>query len=154
MHIKDCSKVNKKCLILTAFLFCLSLPLSINVHLSLGNPDYTYYGVVPAKIYSYNLTNTNDRNSAWRLDTGSVGNASLLVIVAAVDGTHVKVYDLTIDKIVSEVDIDSMGKHYVLLANGTKFKVESNNRVFVIPTNEELAIASDTYEFAKKSLKH
>ncbi len=31
---------------------------------------------------------------------------------------------------------------------------ESKIRVFVIPTNEELAIASDTYEFAKKSLNH
>jgi len=101
----------------------------------LASPDYTYYGVVPAKICRYNLTDTNDRNSKWILATGSTGNASLFVIVAAEDNTHVKVYDLTRDKIADDFNINGMKKHYVLLANGTTFKVVSNNPVSVMLLN-------------------
>ena len=100
-----------------------------------GNPDYTYYGVVPSKIYSYNLTDTNNLTSGWRLDIGSVGNSSLLVIVAAEDNTHVTVNDLTLDRIADDFSIDSMEKHYVLFANGTMFKVVSDKQVSVMLLN-------------------
>ncbi len=139
---------------LRIILLCLIATISVSyyqlfVHINLtsGNPDFTYYGVVPSKIYSYNLTDTMDLNSGWRLDTGSVGNASLLVIVAAKDGTHVKVRDLTLGKIVDEFDINSMEKHYVLLANGTIFKVVSNNQVSVMLLNYHSIPAATALEF-------
>ncbi len=133
MHCGKRSKIFLLCLIATNPMFYS--PLLVRVHLSQGNPDFTYYGVVPSRIYSYNLTDTSDRNSVWRLDTGSVGNSSLLVIVAAEDSTHVKVNDLTLDKIADEFSIDSMEKHYVLFANGTMFKVVSDKQVSVLLLN-------------------
>jgi hypothetical protein len=134
VHIRKYLKI-KLCLIITVFLICFSFSSFVYVCPSLGNPDYTYYGVVPAKIYNYNLTDTNNRDSGWRLNTGSVGNSSLLVIAASEDSTHVKVYDLTLDKLASEFNINNMEKHYVLLANDTTFKVVSNNQVSVMLLN-------------------
>jgi hypothetical protein len=120
---------------MTILIIFLIYPFYLHVFPSLGNPNYTYYGVVPSKIYRFNLTDTNDRNSVWRLDTGSVGNTSLIAISAAEDDTNVMVYDLTLDRLVSEVTINSMKKHFVLLANGTVFKVVSDKQVSVLLLN-------------------
>jgi hypothetical protein len=96
------------------------------------NPDYTYYGVVPSRIYSYNLTDSGNLTSGWRLDVGSVGNASLLVISATEDGTHVDVTDMSDGSLLSTGDLDELEKQYVLLANGTMFRVVSNKQVSVM----------------------
>lgn len=122
-------------LVVTILTIFLIYPFYLHVFPSLGNPDYTYYGVVPSKIYRFNLTDTNDRNSVWRLDTGSVGNTSLIAISVAEDDTNVMVYDLTLDRLVSEVTINSMKKHFVLLSNGTVFKVVSDKQVSVLLLN-------------------
>ncbi|MEM2128981.1 MAG: hypothetical protein QXZ70_00125 [Candidatus Bathyarchaeia archaeon] len=129
-------KFSEKILIcFIATLLTLSLSLTVKVPLSSGEPDYTYYGVVPARIYSYNLTDSGNRTSGWRLDTGSIGEASLVVIVAAEDGTHVRVYDLTLGRLAAEFDLNSMEKQYALFANGTMFKVVSNKHVSVMLLN-------------------
>ena len=94
--------------------------------------EYTYYGVVPAKIYMYNLTDANDINSGWRLDTGSVLTSSLVAIAAFQDNTNVKLYDLTNNTLLSEAELDSMEKHFVSLPNGTIFKVTSDNLASVL----------------------
>jgi hypothetical protein len=126
----------------------LIYPSNIRINPSLGNPDYTYYGVVPSKIYSYNLTDTMDLDSGWRLDTGSVGNASLLVIVAAENGTHVEVHDLMLNKIVSMFEINNMEKHYTLLVNGSTFKVVSNKQVSVMLLNYHVIPLTTARELA------
>ncbi len=122
-------------LVAILLVICITSPFFTHVCLVSGNPDYTYYGVVPSKIYRYNLTDYNDRNSVWRLDTGSTGNASLLAISAAEDDTSIWVYDLTLDKLVSQTTINSMEKHFVLLSNGTVFKVVSDKQVSVLLLN-------------------
>ena len=38
-------------LTVSLFMISLTLTLSAPVHVSRGDPDYTYYGVVPSKIY-------------------------------------------------------------------------------------------------------
>ena len=148
MYFKKGLKLCITCLIVSVFIINLSLPFFVSVHSSLAKPDYTYYGVVPSKIYRYILNDMNDPNSGWRLDNGTIVTASpllngmtvatkaLLAIAAAEDSTHVKVYDLARpNNPVDEFDIDSMGKHYVLLDNGTSFKVVSNNQVSVLLLN-------------------
>lgn len=117
------------------FVICLSCLFCAHICLVSGNPDYTYYGVVPSKIYRYNLTDYNDRSSVWRLDTGSTGNASILAVSAAEDDTNIIVYDLTHDRIASQVTINSMQKQFVLLSNGTVFKVVSSKQVSVLLLN-------------------
>ncbi len=94
--------------------------------------EYVYYGVVPAKIWRYNLTDGNDVNSGWRLDTGSVDTSSLVTIVASTDNTNVKLYDLTDDELMSEAQLGDMEKHFVSLPNGTIFKVVSDRLVSVL----------------------
>jgi hypothetical protein len=136
--------------ILFVFIAC---PFYAHVFLSSGNPDYTYYGVVPSRIYSYNLTDGDDRNSGWILNTGrsfsggitrpANSNTSLVVICAAEDGTNVEVFDLTTGHSISVGHLDSMEKHFVLLANGTVFKVVSDKQVSVLLLNYR-SIPNDT----------
>ena len=117
---------------LTIFMACPSFTTVFPVS---SDPEYTYYGVVPSKIYSYNLTDSNNMTSGWRFDPGSVGNASLVVTIAQEDDTHVTVNDLTHDEIADQFSLDSMRKHYTLLANGTMFKVVSDKQVEVMLLN-------------------
>ena len=94
--------------------------------------EYVYYGVVPAKIWQYNLTDADDVNSGWRLDTETPDNSSLVAIVASGDNTNVKVYSLEGNELLSEAELDSMQKHLVSLPNGTIFKVVSDSLVSVM----------------------
>ena len=95
---------------------------------------YTYYGFIPAKIYRYNLTIEDDPNSGWRL-AGNATTVALVAIVGITDYTHVKVTDQSNDTLVSETTINSMQKHYVILPNGTFFKVETSELVGVLLIN-------------------
>jgi len=146
MHSKKNSKLNLSNLFITFFVICTFLPLFAQVHLSLGNPDYTYYGVVPSKIYRYYLKDWSNRDSGWMIGnssilTGSlylngttVATKSLLAVVAVEDGTNVKVYDLALGKHY-DTQINSMQKYLVLLNNGTHFKVVSDKQVSVLLLN-------------------
>ena len=136
---------SKKIMLMVMFLVFLAYPFYAHVFPSSGNPDYTYYGVVPSRIYSYNLTDGNDRNSVWRLNTGlsfsggitrtPISNTSLIAICAAENDTNVEVFDLTTGHSISVGHMDSMEKHFVLLANGTVFKVVSDKQVSVLLLN-------------------
>jgi len=92
---------------------------------------YEYYGYVPAKMWRYNLTNDNNLTSGWRLATNSTrtsgfGIAGLVAVVGIVDDTHVEVYSMDNDSLVSEATIDSMQKYYAVFRNGTFFRVETD----------------------------
>ena len=124
-------------------LLCSSLALYSPVSLSVGAPEeeYTYYGVVPSKIYRYILIDGDDRDSGWQLepfDAGintTVATSTLLTVVAARDDTNVRVYDLIADELVSEGQLSDMEKHFVTLANGTIFKVVSDKPASVLLLN-------------------
>ncbi len=136
---KFCSK--SYLVVITAFLllsfdFILFLSLT-RAYESYGQEKYTYYGYVPAKIYNYNLTDNNDVNSGWRLDTGSVAEAALVAITATKDDTHIRVYCLDNGSLVSETTIDSMETHYVLFKNDTFFKVNTSKLANVLLLNYE-----------------
>ena len=133
---------------LTASLLCYA-------RFSVAQENYTYYGVVPSKIYRYFLADWNatpgwmNRDAGWILgfDTAGYGQGavglngrlmalkSLLIIVASNDNTNVKVYDLASNELISEKTLNNMGRHYVLLNNGTKFKVVSDKHVSVLLLN-------------------
>ncbi len=96
---------------------------------------YEYYGYVPARIWQYNLTDGNNVDSGWKLQTGTVASAALVVIVGIVNGTHVKVYNLDDMSLVSEATIGSMQRHYAVFRNGTFFKVETSELANVMLLN-------------------
>jgi len=110
---------------------------------SLGNQtEYIYYGIVPAKLYRYNVTDGSNRNSRWQLQSSA--NRSLLTIVAANDNTNIKVYDLTLGK--SEIrQLNTLERYSLLLANGTFFKVVSDKIVSVLLLNtQSIPTSNDT----------
>lgn len=135
MHSDSSLRIRLPRLTMTISIIFLALPLFAPVYPSLGDPDeYTYYGVVPSKIYRYFLndwdatpTNWEDLDSGWTIGLsntaylqGAVGlngtlvaTKSLLAIVAAEDDTNVEVYDLALGSLLSEGQVSSMGKHFV-----------------------------------------
>ena len=121
-----------------AFALILCVLFSVNsavpLHFSgvYAAEEYIYYGVVPAKIWQYNLTDADDINSGWRLDTDTVDNSSLVAIVASEDNTNVKLYSLEGNELLSEAQLGDMEKHLVSLPNGTTFKVVSDSLVSVL----------------------
>jgi len=140
-------------------LLMIYLILPSYFHSSLGSPDeYSYYGVVPSKIFLYLLNDANNFTSGWVLGinssrTGSPGlngktvaTKALLTIVAAENDTNVKVYDLTLNSLISQDHINSMEKHLVLLANGTVFKVVSDKQVSVLLLNYQNMPVGDVIE--------
>jgi len=142
-------------LIVPAFIVCLTLPSFIPAYLTVGQitQNYTYYGVVPDKIYRYILSDWNaGASNAWsNLSSGWIlgleganllggslaqngfmlATKSLLAIVAYADDTNVEVYDLTTSNRISQGRLSGMGKLLVLLDNGTHFKVVSDKMVSV-----------------------
>lgn len=102
-----------------------------------ANGEYVYYGIVPAKIYQYNLTDANDRYSGWRLNTGSIATASMIAIAAAKDNTQVRVYIQDNNTLVTEAILNNMEKHYLVLPNGTAFKVVTSELACVLLLNYE-----------------
>jgi hypothetical protein len=141
-------------------MFCLILPSFVSFNHALGQEEnYTYYGVVPSKIYVYVLDDVNNLTSGWILgndtflNTGSpflngymVAVKSLIAVVAAEDDTNVQVNDLTFNRSVFTGQIDSMEKHLVLLDNGTTFKVVSDKQVSVLLLNYQNMPAADVTE--------
>jgi WD40 repeat protein len=138
-------KTHLRMFFMALLMIYLTLPSSF--HSSLGSPDYTYYGVVPSKIFLYLLNDANNFTSGWVLGSNSsrtgspglngktVATKALLAIVAAENDTNVQVYDLTLNSLISQDHIDSMEKHLVLLNNGTVFKVVSDKQVSVLLLN-------------------
>ncbi|MEM2887872.1 MAG: hypothetical protein QXI71_03545 [Candidatus Bathyarchaeia archaeon] len=119
-----------KYLIIMISIFYLFSLATTKIELSTGNgTEYTYYGIVPAKLYRYNLTDGHDPNSGWQLQSSA--NSSLLAILASSDGTNVKVYDLT-QGTTETITLNSLERYCTLLANGTFFKVVSDKIVSVL----------------------
>jgi len=131
--------------VITLSAVLLVLPSSFRP--SSGTPDYTYYGVVPSKIYMYLPVDATNLTLGWVMGTNSsrTGSPSLngltlatnamLAVAAAEDGTHIWVYDLADGSLLSQATLGGMEKHLVLLANGTAFKVVSDKQVSVLLLN-------------------
>jgi hypothetical protein len=101
---------------------------------------YTYYGKVPEKLWRYDYT----ASTGWRL--GYVGNvyygagpasAFLLAMGAVEDATEVEVYSLTNRSSLFKGVLNRFEKHYMLIPNGTVFKVVSSKPVNVLLLNQQ-----------------
>jgi hypothetical protein len=165
MYITKNQKKRLLHLIVPAFIVCLILPSFASVNLTAGiDENYTYYGVVPAEIYRYILNDWNLFENAWlNLSSGWIlgpensgllsgslaqngfilATKSLLAIVAYADDTNMEVYDLTTSILISQDNLNSMGKLLVLLDSGTHFKVVSDKMVSVELLNYQQIPSAD-----------
>ncbi len=133
MQLQKSLKINLSCLVLAAITVCLSFPLFSTTQPSVGTTyNYTYYGVVPFKTYRYNLTDEFDPNSPYQIQVSSVMNRTLLSIVASEDGTNCAVYNLINGSEIWSGQLNTRQNKYLLLPNGTFFKVMSDKIVSVI----------------------
>jgi hypothetical protein len=124
---------------LSFLIFSLSLTLLLIVvqtptTFANADPNYTYYGVVPERLWRYNLSDYSDRDSEW-VPRGDPATLWLLTIAASEDNTNIVIYNLTYNQPVSEIRLNSMQKHFVTLRNGTFFKVTSDKPVSVLLLN-------------------
>ncbi|MBS7654704.1 hypothetical protein KEJ43_06505, partial [Candidatus Bathyarchaeota archaeon] len=81
-------------------------------------------------MYSYSATQ-QVAEKHWHYDQEPVGSW-LLAMAAWEDSTTVDVYDLKTGELLSQAVLNAMDKHYVVLRNGTMFKVESNKPLCVL----------------------
>jgi hypothetical protein len=136
-----------KKIISTSFLILLSLIFILItgfITISLSSERFTYYGVVPSRLWRYELADQFDIESELEL-AYDPNILWLLAIASWNDQTDVKVYNLTAGEIISHVILNSMDKHYVLLRNGTIFKVESDNPVHVLLLNyQSIPLGNET----------
>ncbi|MEM3590878.1 MAG: hypothetical protein QW702_02105 [Candidatus Bathyarchaeia archaeon] len=95
--------------------------------------EYVYYGVIPSRIYfaepSRPLHGAIDPTAGFEIDPLSVARSALIAIIALQDDTNVKVYTLDDGDLIAEARLNFMEKFFVKVANGTRFKVVSNNPV-------------------------
>jgi len=150
MQFNNSLTLKKRVLILSMIIIFITFPALASVQQTKAiDENYTYYGVVPSKIYRYTLADGNNRNSGWSLGTDGttllsgaislnghlVAIESLLAIVAYEDDTNVEVRDLTLGMLLAEGNLASMEKKLVLLPNGTHFKVVSDKMVSILLLN-------------------
>lgn len=105
------------------------------VHISYGQPAYTYYGKVPAKIWQYRPADWQAQPACQNPYDWVVYNSpvtlSLLAIVSGEDGVQVEVYNLTYNQLIAKATLKSLEPLYLLLKNGTVFKVVASKPVTV-----------------------
>jgi len=133
LRLQKSLKISVPCLVLVMLIVCLSFPLFSTVQPSAGvDYNYTYYGVVPFKTYRYNLTDEFNPDSPYQVQVSSVMNRTLLSIVASEDGTNCAVYNLMNGSAIWSGQLNTRQNKFLLLPNGTFFKVVSDKIVSVL----------------------
>jgi len=125
------SKDATKILALTLAVQCIILAPP-----SLGAPsEYTYYGKVPDKIWLLRPADWQAQPACQNPYNWVVYNPpslyALLAIVSAWDGVDVRVYNLTAKQLIAQATLKSLQPLYLLLRNGTFFKVVASKPVTV-----------------------
>jgi len=121
---------------LLALSLMLALPIAVYLTGSLIMPlraeerRYTYCGVVPARLWRYNLTDEYDINSGWRLAYNP--GTQWLLEIASWEEAAIRVYNVTHNELIFQGTLGSMEKQYLLLRNGTVFRVEASSPIFVL----------------------
>ena len=149
----ELQKSLKISVVLVMLIVCLSFPLFSVIQPSTGvDYNYTYYGVVPFKTYRYNLTDEFNPDSPYQIQVSSVINRILLSVVASEDGTNYAVYNLINGSEIWSGQLNARQNKFLLLPNGTFFKVVSDKIVSVllieygaIPLSDVSSISPSTF---------
>lgn len=99
---------------------------------------YTYYGKVPERLWRYDYTT----RTGWKLGLvngvyygAGPASAFLLALGATEDGTKVEVYSLSNNSLILKDILSKFEKRYIVLSNGTVFKVVSTKPLSVLLLN-------------------
>jgi len=115
-------------------LFCFLFSLMPFLSHAQSEPDqggYTYYGYIPAKIWSAEPPFYMRVVRNFTINPLTIAESGLIGIVAYADETEVEVYMLPSNELVRDEKIDEMEKMFVTLPNGTFFKVHASKLVTV-----------------------
>ena len=97
--------------------------------------EYTYYGKVPDRIWQLRPVDWRAQPACQDPNHWVVYNSpslyALLAIVSAWDGVEVKVFNVTAKQQIAQATLKSMQPLYLLLRNGTFFKVIASKPVTV-----------------------
>lgn len=91
---------------------------------------YTYYGKIPEHLWSYAYTTSG----GWQLLNGPA-SSFLLAIGAIEPNTNVEIIDLKTKQRIFQYSFKEFEKQYMILSNGTLFKVSSNKPVNILLLN-------------------
>ncbi|MEM1508441.1 MAG: hypothetical protein QXY49_05620 [Thermofilaceae archaeon] len=108
----------------------LALPFTLMLPATAQPTRYTYYGKVPERLWSYAYTTSG----GWQLLNGPA-SFFLLAIGAIEPDTSIEVMDLKTKQRVFQYSFKEFEKQYVILSNGTLFKVSSNKPVSMLLLN-------------------
>ncbi|MEM2617477.1 MAG: hypothetical protein QXL64_08110, partial [Thermofilaceae archaeon] len=96
---------------------------------------YTYYGKVPARVIIYRPIDWRSQPACqnpyeWEVYSGP-NTLALLAIVSGKDNVNVEIYNLTFNQLIVKATLKRLEPLYLLLKNGTFFKVVADSPVTV-----------------------
>jgi len=99
--------------------------------------EYTYYGVIPNKLWEYVLNDTQhpEYGYIFEQDVDTRRTQILVSVTATENNTHALIYNLDNDNPIYQTTLYAMQKHFVLFPNGTKFKVVTDRYASVMILN-------------------
>ena len=127
--------------LLGILILLLILPSAQQFSLGIEKNKYTYYGVIPSRLYLYRpYKGTHgicDISKGWHIDKNWNTSEGLIVIIGAEEETHVEVYIMPGWKLIKRLTLGPLEKSLITLPNGTIFKVSSDKPVGVFGLLEE-----------------
>jgi hypothetical protein len=128
-------KFFKRIFVVMIFLALITFIQFSKIPFATSDDKYTYYGVIPGKLYQYVDVDTANLSRGYGLLATTIRTSVLVEVTAAEADTLVqvyRVYSANDVSLVSEVSLDTMQKHYVLFPNASMFKVVTNKYASVM----------------------
>ena len=122
--------------LLGILILLLILPSAQQFSLGTEENKYTYYGVIPSRLYllrPYRTTHgAYDISKGWHIDKNWNTSEGYIAIIGAEEETHVKVYIMPGWKLIKRLTLGPLEKSLITLPKGTIFKVLSDKPVGVL----------------------
>jgi len=111
--------------------------LNSNLLVCKAQDEYTYFGVIPNKLWEYVLNDTQhpEYGYIYEQDVDTRRTQILVSVTATEDNTHALIYNMDNNSLVAQPILSVMQKYFVLFPNGTKFKVVTDKYVSVMILN-------------------
>lgn len=126
-------------LVLIAITSIVLVLMPASVVVTKATTKYTYYGKVPNNLWRYDWDSTLRE---WVIGVQPF-DSMLLAMTAYEDSTTINVYDLKTGELLSQAILNAMERHYVVIRNGTIFKVESNKPLCTLLLNYQSVPAAN-----------
>jgi len=122
--------------LLGILILLLILPSAQQFSLGTEKGKYTYYGVIPSRLYLLRPYPKNhgayDISKGWHIDKDWNTDKGYVAIIGVEEKTHVEVYTMPGWKLIKRLTLEPLKKSLITLPNGTIFKVLSDKPVGVL----------------------